>query len=103
MSAWLKQCALCNSCTLRLLQYWRFDLAVLAKPASPDIILLGERTLVVLSSEGQLRWQKRFDYQPVAMTLYPVSLPCTRPLHIMFCYISLRPLRSAAGFCCCST
>ena len=39
-----------------------------------DIILLGEHSLVVLSLQGQLRIQKRFDYQPVAFTTYPVSL-----------------------------
>lgn len=49
--------------------------AVMAGSTSPDIILLGEHTLVVLNSQGQLRWQKRFDYQPVAFTTYPVSVP----------------------------
>ena len=37
-----------------------------------DIILLGEHSLVVLDTQGQLRLQKRFDYQPVAFTTYPV-------------------------------
>lgn len=48
--------------------------AVMAGAGSTDIILLGERTLVVLSDQGRLRWQKRFDYQPVAFTIYSVSL-----------------------------
>jgi hypothetical protein len=38
-----------------------------------DIVLLGEHTLVVLNSQGQLCLQKRFDYQPVAFTMYNVS------------------------------
>ncbi len=38
-----------------------------------DIILLGEHTLVVLNLQGQLCLQKRFDYQPVAVTMYNVS------------------------------
>lgn len=37
-----------------------------------DIILLGEHSLVVLDPQGQLRLQKRFDYQPVAFATYPV-------------------------------
>ena len=45
-----------------------------------DIILLGEHSLVVLDTQGQLRLQKRFDYQPVAFTTYPVRMysfaPC---------------------------
>ncbi len=40
-----------------------------------DIILLGEHSLVVLNQQGELRLQKRFDYQPVAFTTYPVSHP----------------------------
>lgn len=38
-----------------------------------DIVLLGEHTLVVLNSQGELCLQKRFDYQPVAFTMYNVS------------------------------
>ncbi len=38
-----------------------------------DIVLLGEHTLVVLNSQGQLCLQKRFDYQPMAFTMYHVS------------------------------
>lgn len=38
-----------------------------------DIVLLGEHTLVLLNSQGQLCLQKRFDYQPVAFTMYNVS------------------------------
>lgn len=40
-----------------------------------DVILLGEHSLAVLDSQGQLRLQKRFDYQPVAFTTYPVIIP----------------------------
>lgn len=42
-----------------------------------DIILLGEHSLVVLGAQGQLRLQKRFDYQPVAFTTYPVRQQIT--------------------------
>ena len=45
----------------------------LAESGESDIILLGEHSLVVLSLQGPLRIQKRYDYQPVAFTTYPVS------------------------------
>ena len=40
-------------------------------PNQCDIVVLGERTLFVLSELGEIRWQKRLDFVPVALTLYP--------------------------------
>ena len=70
--------------------------AVMAALNNPDIILLGEHTLVVLNGQGQLRWQKRFDYQPVAFTTYPVSaflncLKCQMLLSLSLCKYLLAP------------
>lgn len=65
---------------------------LLTGAGSPDIILLGERTLVMLNSQGQMRWQKRFDYQPVAFTTYLVS---ATSCHCADCLLFLQHLCAA--------
>ncbi|DBB01694.1 hypothetical protein WJX77_000727 [Trebouxia sp. C0004] len=52
---------------------WDIQISRFTGSEESDIVLLGEHTLVVLNSQGQLCLQKRFDYQPVAFTMYNVS------------------------------
>ncbi|KAL0044614.1 hypothetical protein WJX82_002814 [Trebouxia sp. C0006] len=52
---------------------WDIQISSFTGSEESDIVLLGEHTLVVLNSQGQLCLQKRFDYQPVAFTMYNVS------------------------------
>ncbi|KXZ41737.1 BBS9 protein [Gonium pectorale] len=41
-------------------------------PHQADLIVLGEHTLFVLSSTGQITFQKRLEYHPACCTTYPV-------------------------------
>jgi len=41
-------------------------------PGQQDIVVLGVRTLLFLKDNGAIRSQKRMDYSPLAMTLYPL-------------------------------
>jgi len=38
-----------------------------------DVIVLGERTLFVLSSEGECKHQKRLEYPPTSLAVYPAG------------------------------
>ncbi|QDZ24109.1 PTHB1-like protein [Chloropicon primus] len=46
----------------------------LKKAWTDDVIILGERTLFVLSSEGECKLQKRLEYPPTCLAVYPSKL-----------------------------
>ena len=41
--------------------------------SSIDIVVLGERTLFVLSSEGQSKMQRKLEYSPTCLAVYPIG------------------------------
>lgn len=55
---------------------------------------------MVLDTQGQLRLQKRFDYQPVAFTTYPVRqqlLSSVQSTMSMLAFVTSQPFYIAFG------